>query len=98
LRFKNEYEQQIWNECSRLITNCIIYYNATILSKLLAYKEKNGDVHAANMIKRISPVAWQHINLLGRYEFTKKPEGINMNEIIHQLDHIQITSELDQTA
>jgi len=98
LRFKNEYEQQIWGECARLITNCIIYYNATILSNLLAYKEKTGDVQAANMIKRISPVAWQHINLLGRYEFSKKPESINMNEIIHQLDQIQITSELHQTT
>ncbi|MGH2536125.1 MAG: Tn3 family transposase [Candidatus Promineifilaceae bacterium] len=28
LRFKTEHEQQIWSECSRLITNCIIYYNA----------------------------------------------------------------------
>ncbi len=98
LRFKNEYEQQIWNECARLITNCIIYYNATILSKLLAHKETNGDVHAANMLKRISPVAWKHINLLGRYEFTKKPEAINMNEIIQELDQIQITSELAPTA
>ena len=43
LRFKTEQEQQIWNECSRLITNCIIYYNATILSSLLAHKEKSGD-------------------------------------------------------
>ena len=32
LRFKTEYEQQLWEECSRLVTNCIIYYNATILS------------------------------------------------------------------
>ena len=98
LRFKNEYEQQIWGECARLITNCIIYYNATILSHLLAYKEKTGDVHAANMLKRISPVAWQHINLLGRYEFSKKPEDINMNEIIQELDQIQINSELAPTA
>jgi TnpA family transposase len=91
LRFKNEYEQQIWGECARLITNCIIYYNATILSHLLADKEKAGDVHYANMLKRISPVAWKHINLLGRYEFSKKPKDIKMNEIIHQLDQIQIT-------
>ena len=42
LRFKTEHEQQIWNECSRLITNCIIYYNATILSDLLRLKEQEG--------------------------------------------------------
>src|SRR6266545_6827075 len=27
LRLKTEEEQQQWNECCRLITNCIIYYN-----------------------------------------------------------------------
>ncbi len=27
LRFKTEHEQHLWNECSRLITNCILYYN-----------------------------------------------------------------------
>ena len=32
LRFKTEAEQDIWSECSRLITNCLIYYNATLLS------------------------------------------------------------------
>lgn len=32
LRFRSEEDQRLWSECSRLITNCIIYYNATILS------------------------------------------------------------------
>ncbi|CAA9372216.1 MAG: Transposase, partial [uncultured Chloroflexia bacterium] len=32
LRFLNEDDQQLWHECSRLITNCIIFYNTTILS------------------------------------------------------------------
>ena len=29
LRFKAEHEQEIWNECARLISNCIIFYNMT---------------------------------------------------------------------
>jgi TnpA family transposase len=33
LRFKTEYEQDLWSECSRLIANCIIFYNASILSR-----------------------------------------------------------------
>jgi hypothetical protein len=33
-RVKTEAEQQIWNECSRLITNAIIYYNTALLSKV----------------------------------------------------------------
>ncbi|MDV3450590.1 Tn3 family transposase [Bacillus safensis] len=83
LRFKTEQDQQIWGECSRLIANCIIYYNASILSNMLTYREKNGQ--DSEMLKRISPVSWQHINLYGRYEFNSNQEFINMNEIIQEL-------------
>jgi len=82
LRFKSEEEQHLWEECSRLLTNCIIYYNATILSQLLTHKERLGDVQGAAQLAQVSPVAWQHSNLCGRYEFTKEPETINMEAII----------------
>jgi TnpA family transposase len=94
LRFKTEYEQQIWNECSRLITNCIIYYNITLLSELMAYQEKIGQVQAADRLKKVSPIAWQHINLHGRYEFSKRPEAIDLQAIIQQLSQLAITQEL----
>ena len=90
LRFKTEYEQQIWNECSRLIANCIIYYNATILSNLLYYKEKTDNIHDVELIKQISPIAWQHINLHGRYEFRKQQEHINMDAIVQELVNVPI--------
>jgi len=90
LRFKTEYEQQIWNECARLITNCIIYYNSIILSKLLSHKEGTGDVKGTAILKKISPIAWQHINFCGRYEFSKMPEAIDMDAIIHQLAQMPI--------
>jgi TnpA family transposase len=28
LRVRTDQEQQLWSECSRLLANCIIYYNA----------------------------------------------------------------------
>jgi hypothetical protein len=83
LRFKTEQDQQIWGECSRLIANCIIYYNASILSNMLTYREENGQ--DSDMLKRISSVVWQHINLYGRYEFSSSQEMINMDEIIQEL-------------
>ena len=85
LRFRTEYEQQLWNECSRLITNCIVYYNAIILSNLLSHKEKIGDNQGTDLLKQIAPIAWQHINLHGRYEFSKGAERISIDEIIHEL-------------
>ncbi len=94
LRFTTEHEQQLWGECSRLITNCIIYYNATILSNLLAYKEKTGDVQGAALLKQVSPVAWQHINFYGHYEFKKGAEAINMEAIIEQLAQVSVQQEL----
>jgi hypothetical protein len=71
LRFKSEQDQQIWNECSRLITNCIIFYNTSLLSRLLELKQKQGDLDIAQQLALISPVAWQHVNFHGRYEFQK---------------------------
>jgi Tn3 transposase DDE domain-containing protein len=55
LRFKTEYEQEIWSECSRLIANCIIFYNASILSQFLEHKERTGDTQGADEAKRSPP-------------------------------------------
>ena len=93
LRFKTEGEQQIWNECSRLITNCIIFYNATILSRLLHLKEANGDDEQAARFKHVSPVAWQHINFYGRYEFKKSLEPIDLDALVQELSDLEITIE-----
>jgi hypothetical protein len=85
LRFKTEYEQQIWGDCARLLSNCIIYYNAAILSDLLTYSDSCGDTGKVHMLSQVSPVAWQHINFYGRYEFNKQPETIDMESILQQL-------------
>ena len=56
-------EQQIWNECSRLIANAVIYYNTLLLSRVYAQKQAAGDHVAAEIVKEISPNAWQHVHL-----------------------------------
>lgn len=71
-RGKNEMEIIVWNECARLVANAIIYYNAYLLSSILEEKEKLGDKEALELLKRISPIAWQHINLSGMYDFSLK--------------------------
>lgn len=94
LRFKTEHEQQIWNECARLITNCIIYYNAMLLSKLIEVKGIGNDVESLSQIKRISPVAWQHVNFLGRYEFGKIPTSIDLDALVDQLASRPLPQEI----
>ena len=98
LRFKTEHEQQLWGECSRLLTNCIIYYNATILSQLLAHQESTGDLQGAALLKQVSLVAWHHINLYGRYEFSRGPATINMPAIIQELAQVQVAPALAPMA
>jgi Tn3 transposase DDE domain len=62
-----------------------VYYNTMLLSNLLDSKEAVGDGQGAERLKQVSPVAWQHINFFGRYEFRKGIEVINMDEIVREL-------------
>ena len=80
-RVKTEAEQQIWNECSRLIANAVIYYNTALLSRIYAQKKAADDVVAIDILKHISPVAWQHINLFGRFEFTQTGSRVDLDAL-----------------
>jgi len=57
-------------------------YPSYILSTLLEQKEKEGKQEEADLIKRISPFAWQNVNLLGRFEFQRQQKTINIQEMI----------------
>jgi len=81
-----ELELQIANECLRLVTNCIIYYNTAILSKIYETQEKAGNTQALDFLKRLSPIAWCHINLGGNYEFINQENPLNIDEMIANLD------------
>ena len=90
-RVKTEHEQQIWSECSRLIANAIIFYNAFILSKLLKHLMARQYDDLAEIVKRVSPVGWRHVNLDGRYEFNTKRHNPNIDEIISALEEVVTT-------
>jgi hypothetical protein len=77
-----------------LVANCIIYYNATILSRLLAHKEGMGDRQGAAFLKQVSLVAWQHINLHGHYEFSQLPEPIDIDALVRELSQVPLTPTL----
>ncbi len=86
LRVKTELEQQIWAECSRLLANCVICYNACILSELLERAERRGDHELADKIKRVSPVSWKHVNFYGQYEFLEAAGAIDLSAIVDWLE------------
>jgi Tn3 transposase DDE domain-containing protein len=49
-RVKTEAEQQVWNECSRLIANAVIYYNSVLLSRVYEQKRAAGDQEALEIV------------------------------------------------
>lgn len=81
-RVKTEAEQQIWNECSRLIANAIIYYNTLLLSRVYEQKLATSDQEAIAIVKGISPIAWQHINLYGTFEFSTAPPKVDIDAVV----------------
>jgi TnpA family transposase len=82
LSYRTEHEQAVWNECARLITNCVIYFNSALLSALIDAKEQRGELEAAASLRTISPVAWQHVNFAGRYEFRKEDKDDLISDLI----------------
>jgi hypothetical protein len=40
--------------------------------------------------KKISPIAWQHINLHGRYEFLNQLDPVSVDAIIQELTKLLI--------
>ena len=93
LRWTTEEDQEVWSECSRLLANCIIFYNMTLLDRLLAQKEADGDTVSAAALAEIAPVAWQHINFYGRYEFATMPERIDLEALVAALAHHHYRSD-----
>ena len=90
-RGRNGREIELWNECARLMANCMIYYNAKLLNALLEklQKEKNGKL--IEQLKYISPVAWIHINLYGYYSFEEPQlDQIDMNKLAGLINIMKI--------
>jgi hypothetical protein len=53
---------------------------------VLIFTQSTVRKEEADLIKRISPIAWQNVNLLGRFEFHKQQSVINIDEMINFLE------------
>lgn len=82
----SDYQIDQWNDCARLIANCIIYYNAAILSGVVEKCEKESNKEAIDMLANLSPVAWGHILLGGNYSFEDQTILTDLNEILEDID------------
>ena len=68
----------IANQCGRLTANVVIAYNTLLLSALLQRYRVAGDEKAIMLLRKISPVAWQHVHFLGRYLFRGSRQPIDL--------------------
>ncbi len=44
--------------------------------------KNNDQQELCALIKRFSPVAWKHINLIGKYEFSQDQIVVNIQDVI----------------
>jgi len=84
-RGKSDEEIVLWNECARLLTNAIIYFNSLILTRLLEHFEAEGDDKKLEIIQQVSPVAWHNINLNGTYSFSFEQNLLDLDEIMQSI-------------
>ncbi|MBD2797966.1 Tn3 family transposase [Xenorhabdus sp. 18] len=82
----NDYQVEQWNDCARLIANCIIYYNSALLSGLVERFEKQGNSEAIEILANLSPVAWSHIQLAGNYIFAEQSDTFSLDSLLENVD------------
>jgi TnpA family transposase len=81
---KTDLALEVTNQCGRLIANAIIHYNSAILSKLLEKYEREDNQKSLNLLRKISPVAWQHIHFQGHFKFAEE-HPIDLDQLIKHL-------------
>lgn len=79
---RTDLDVAISNQCGRLIANVVIAYNSILLSKLLDRYRTDGNQKALDLLKKISPVAWQHIHFLGHYTFRGNQQPIDLETML----------------
>jgi hypothetical protein len=53
-----------------------------LLSNLLEQYRQNKDEKSLEKIKKISPIAWQHINVYGTYKFSGTPVSVDIEKLL----------------
>ncbi len=57
---------------------------------MLEERRAVGDLAGVEQLSQVAPIAWQHINFYGRYEFTSRVAPIDLERVVTAL--LQSTS------
>jgi len=82
---RNDIELEISNQCGRLLSIVIVYYNSALLSRLLHKYETTSNARGLERLRRMSPVAWQYIFLNGHYTFIRGGKELDLDAMIDGL-------------
>jgi len=69
----------------KMAPSAYIYYNATLLSRLLEIKEAAGEDEQVTRLGRVSPTTWQHINFHVNFELLGPPAPIDLELVVREL-------------
>ena len=73
-RGKDPEEMEMWNACADILVNCIVYYNAKIMSSFKTHCINSGNEKQLVFLKNISPASWEHIMLNGFYDLAENDD------------------------
>lgn len=86
LQYANQEELLTMQGCKRLIENSVICWNYLYLSRLLVNSTKAERAIILGMLPRTSPVAWEHINFQGEFNFdddlSRDPLEASLSDIL----------------
>ncbi|MEI6828131.1 MAG: Tn3 family transposase [Desulfuromonadales bacterium] len=82
---RTDLDVAVSNHCGRLIANVVIAYNSMLLSGLLSRYLAIGNEKTIDLLRRISPAAWQHLHFLGHYAFRDKRILIDLESILAEV-------------
>jgi hypothetical protein len=63
------------------LCNAIIYCNTALLSKVYEQKRAAGDEGSIAILRGVSPAAWRHVNLIGKFEFAADTSFIDLDAL-----------------
>jgi TnpA family transposase len=92
-RVETESEQNLWNECSRLVANAIIFYNTYSLNRLIDQMAGANKFDLVEGIKKVSPIAWRHVNLGGRFNLISQENPLDIDQMIARLENFLLKSD-----
>jgi hypothetical protein len=60
----------------------------SVICRLLSRYLASGNDKALDLLRRISPAAWQHLHFLGHYAFRDKRHPIDLDVILAGIDDL----------